>query len=239
MTGLLDVSGSDLFEGDLRGRFAPDPALLERAHRRARVAQGMLVAYPALVLAATGWYALNPYYVGLAPDVVLGLAFVLTAVAFASWKVAAYGLVPALSGYPPDRSLAMAAGGYLIPIANFWIPYQMMAEIRESADAGALGAGLDAEGGRVPLPLWWGLWLAFNVSSTVIARLPLPTTEGGATAYQAFSLAVLALAVAASVAALLVVRQMDAGQQEVARRVAAEEARAAAEADVVQADQAG
>ena len=61
-----------------------------------------------------------------------------------------------------------AVGWFFLPIANLWKPYQAMKEVW----------ALNAEGGRdagsaagVLLPLWWFLWLAWNIVSNAAGRM--------------------------------------------------------------------
>lgn len=61
-----------------------------------------------------------------------------------------------------------SVGWYFIPFANLWKPYQAMKEIwRASARPDKV------EAAAVPgwLPLWWFLWLAFNITSNFASRM--------------------------------------------------------------------
>jgi hypothetical protein len=66
-------------------------------------------------------------------------------------------------GWPQRRSPAWAVAGWIIPVVNFWFPFQIMADIWR--------AGLPAEARAKPatLPqLWWACWLAFFLLSSVV-----------------------------------------------------------------------
>lgn len=216
---------SGLLRGELVGaRRAPEPELVVRAHRRARVAQGMLVAYGATLVGSAAWGAAFPFTSETTFTVGLVVAFVLTAVAFASWKVAAYRLVPALSGLPADRSPGWAAGAYAVPIMNLYVPYQIMREIREASDPADLDVGFGAASPAVPLRTWWALWLVGGVLGRIVDRIPEPGLYDDPTTYDLFVIATLVVWLAATAAAVLVVRGIDEGQREVAAILEAVEA---------------
>lgn len=60
-----------------------------------------------------------------------------------------------------------SVGWYFIPFANLWKPYQAMKEIWR---ASARPDKVDAASVTGWLPLWWFLWLAFNVVSNFASR---------------------------------------------------------------------
>ena len=216
---------SDLLIGSIGNRRAPSRKALDKAHRLATTASVMLGVYLAALLGSVAWYALNPFYAGRTPDIVIGVAFVAAAIAFASWKVAAYRLVPDLSGAPADRTPGWAAGGYFVPVMNLWVPFQIMGEIRDSGDARALdSARLFEVGRRLPLGVWWAAWLSAGIVERIHGRIPEPAMPS--TGYVVFSMLSVLLIVAMTVAAILVVRQQDEGQQEAAEVLARLEAEA-------------
>ncbi len=66
-----------------------------------------------------------------------------------------------------DFTPGWSVGWYFLPFANLWKPYQAMKEIwRASARPDAVNAA-DVPGW---LPLWWLLWLAFNITSNFASR---------------------------------------------------------------------
>lgn len=203
---------SDLL-GDRRWgrRFAPDPALLASVHRSALVAQVMLAVHGAVLVLSLAWYALNPLADDTAVVAASVVVFLLTAVAFANWKVAAYRIVPALSGDPTDRTPGWAAIGYFIPIGNLWIPYQVMREIWDGSDPHAVEVDPWATRSAAFLGVWWGLWIASGVLTRLFENVPEPS--GAGVGYQAFALAVWSLGPLVTAAAVYVVRRVDADQQ--------------------------
>ena len=201
-------------------RRPPKPDALAKAHRRARVVQALLATYAAVVLGVTAWHGLDPFLSGPLPDVVIAVAFLATAAAFAAWQVAAYRLVPVLTGRPSDRSPGWAAGGYLVPFMNLWVPFQTMSEIRDAVDPD----GLDGQFGSVerrppPVHVWWTLWVAFTVGGRVFNRIPEPPYAGGVTGYEVFAIALVAVQLAVTAAAFVVVRRVDRDLGETAGRL--------------------
>ena len=75
---------SDLLIGSIGNRRAPSREALDKAHRLATTASVLLGVYLAALLGSVAWYALNPFYVGRTPDIVIGVAFVVAAIAFAA-----------------------------------------------------------------------------------------------------------------------------------------------------------
>ncbi len=213
-----------LLDAFVTSRRAPDPDLLETAHERARLTQILLGVYGACLIGGSAFYALVPLYTGIVPDVVIGIAFVSTAVAFARWKMAAYRITEPLSGAPTERSLGWAAGGYFIPFANLYIPYQIMREIAEAADPADLGVEF-GERRSIPVGLWWALWILMSVGGRIASRMS-PEAGGESLAVGLFFLGVLAVTLGATAAAFVVVRRVDEGQQEMADLLATIEARA-------------
>ncbi len=208
-----------MLRADLATRAAPAPEELETAHRRAQVAQGMLVAYGVTVLRMPVFYAFRPYATTNTPLILEAVVFLLTAVAFASWQVAAYRLVSAFSGAPADHAPSWAALGYVIPIGNLWFPYQVMREIDEASDPDALNPGLGARRSVPPLRTWWALWVTMGISSRVYEKVPEPPPYQEALAYEVAGVVLVVGWFALIAAALLVICRLDKAQQEVGRLI--------------------
>ena len=212
MSGLLaPAPGSDLLDARLGGRYAPAPEVLDGAHRRARVAQGMLVVHGLVLVGNLGWYALFPATDDTLVLVATSVVYLLTVVAFATWKVEAYRLAPALGGEPTERTPGWAAGGYFIPIGNLWIPYQIMKEIWDASDPRDVGMDTWAERSGTLLVVWWALWISSGFLTQILERLPVPAVASAG--YQVFALVVWGLGVLVTGAAFLVIRRIDADQQ--------------------------
>jgi hypothetical protein len=60
-----------------------------------------------------------------------------------------------------------AVGGYFIPLANLWMPYQVMKEI---AQASRDPSAWQSRGWPRSLPLWWFSWLATGFATNVYVR---------------------------------------------------------------------
>lgn len=81
----------------------------------------------------------------------------------AAWNGRGFAGAPQL-----DFTPGWSVGWYFIPFANLWKPYQAMKEIwRASARPDKIDAA-DVPGW---LPLWWFLWLAFNIVSNFASRM--------------------------------------------------------------------
>lgn len=67
-----------------------------------------------------------------------------------------------------------AVGWYFVPIANFWKPYQAMKEVwtLNVARDGGLGAPV-----ATLLPLWWTLWIVWNLVSNFAGRMSWRATS--------------------------------------------------------------
>ena len=67
-----------------------------------------------------------------------------------------------------------AVGWYFIPFANFWKPYQAMKEIWTLNVARDGGAGTLV---AMLLPLWWFLWIVWNLISNFAGRMSWKATS--------------------------------------------------------------
>lgn len=88
--------------------------------------------------------------------------FVATAVTFLAWLLQARVNVRALGVRRPTFGREWAVLAFLVPVVNFFRPYQVMREIWQASDA----SNLDPFNWRnlpvSPLvPLWWGFFLGF------------------------------------------------------------------------------
>ncbi len=61
------------------------------------------------------------------------------------------------AGLPARRSPGWAIGGFLIPVVNFWFPYQSAVDMFPTGHPG-----------RQRVKLWWGLWLAASFAVLVV-----------------------------------------------------------------------
>lgn len=80
-----------------------------------------------------------------------GAAVLICAIVFLLWLDNVRDNARALSGHKPRYSGFWLYAGWLIPIANLWIPRSIIADAHQDS----------APGQRLPVSLnvWWGLWL--------------------------------------------------------------------------------
>lgn len=202
----------------------PLPEALAEVHRRARPAATLLFVYAGfvglqllagIVIAA----AMGPASYGLLDRIdrlmipVQALLFLACAVVFVRWNTAAYKLLPALTGSGLNDRPAWVFWSYVVPILNFFRPYQLMREIWDGSDPTRLQLDLEANGrdGRWRIGVWWGLWLSGAVLNRVARFLVRddPTHES----LQLLQAGYVILIAAAGLFAALVVRSIDARQQ--------------------------
>lgn len=130
---------------------------------------------------------------------VTGAVFLLCAVAFLIWLQRVRDNARSLSGRPPRYAGVWVYLGWIVPVANLWVPRGVVADVYRT------GTGEQ----RVPfvLNLWWVLWLLGLVSGVG----PLFTDDSDALIARAYTelpslLVTDALTVGAAVAAVFVVR---------------------------------
>lgn len=113
---------------------------------------------------------------GLGFDVVflpVGLAML---VVFCVWLYRVARNLPALRATELEFRPGWAVGWWFIPFANLVQPFRVMMEIWRASDP-STGATDRASRARLPvaalLPLWWGLWLGYNVIGDILAAFNL------------------------------------------------------------------
>jgi hypothetical protein len=130
----------------------------------------------------------------------------LCAVAFLTWLWAVRDNARALSGEPPRYSWVWVYLGWVLPVANLWIPRGIVADIHRRS----------APGERLPRVVnwWWGLWLVGTLTGTGL-MYTVSTDKVVERAYDNLAplLAADAAVVGAAVAGILVVRALTAAQQ--------------------------
>ncbi|WP_280890656.1 DUF4328 domain-containing protein [Streptomyces sp. LBL] len=142
-----------------------------------------------------------------AVNALAGGATVLCALLFLSWLWRVRDNARAFSGEPPRHSWLWMYLGWVLPLANLWIPRGLVVDIHHRSAPGK------------PLPSsvnwWWGLWLIGLLSGVGLMHTG-DTDELIARAYtDVWMLLVSDVAiVGAAVAAVLVVRAVTAAQGE-------------------------
>ena len=158
---------------------------------------------------------------------VQALLFVATGIAFLMWLYQARVNIRSLGVRRPRFSSDWSYLAFLVPLINFFRPYQVVREIWQASDPGSLDPfnWKTAAVSRL-VPLWWGLFAAFLGVTTLtwltalgagvsLARLELIT---GLTL-----VGNLLAGLAAGAAVLLVTRIGDAQEAKYARQLASEE----------------
>ncbi|MFE0193037.1 DUF4328 domain-containing protein [Streptomyces sp. NPDC058989] len=131
---------------------------------------------------------------------------VLCAIAFLAWLWRVRDNAQTLSGRRPRYAWPWVYAGWIVPVANLWIPRGIVADVHRSG----------APGERLPRAVnwWWGLWLVGSLGG---ASLYAGTTDAViARAYTGAPqlLVVDAAVVGAAVAGVFVVRALTAVQRE-------------------------
>ncbi|WP_104630829.1 DUF4328 domain-containing protein [Streptomyces sp. MH60] len=134
------------------------------------------------------------------------LATVLCAIAFLAWLLRVRDNARALSGRRLRYGLPWVCLGWVVPIANFWVPRGIVAEVHRAGDPEA----------RLPrsVNLWWGLWLIGALSG--VGLMYADSTDAViARAYSDVTplLVADAAVVGAALACALMVRALTGAQQ--------------------------
>ena len=135
------------------------------------------------------------------------VALVIAAIAFCVWVHLAYRNLPAIGAHGLKFTPAQAIWWWFVPVASYWQPYRVVREIwQRSGPAGS----------RTRLVvLWWTLWIVSNLGFAVATRIPL---NGWAFAVR--DLARVILGAAGAFCAILIVRRIQAWQEEKAATLA-------------------
>lgn len=134
------------------------------------------------------------------------VALVVTAIVWVVWFRRSYDNLTSLSGRPLVHSRRWAAGAWFVPVLNLFRPKQIADDLFR---AGA--APSDSPVPRI-VHVWWGLFVLASLGDRVLLRAPGDDAASIASADR-ISAAVDAVMLAAGVAAILVVRALNARQQ--------------------------
>lgn len=150
--------------------------------------------------------------VGLAAALQL-LALVATAVLFIVWfhRVRSNGEVFAPNGF--DKGRGWAIGGWFIPIAFYWIPFQIARETWV-ASCQTTPEGRLRPSGSGPVSYWWAAWIASNLLEMASGAVTddMSRYAGDVREAAGMTIAVDALDIAAAVLAIVFVRKLTAMQ---------------------------
>ncbi|MFJ3711915.1 DUF4328 domain-containing protein [Streptomyces sp. NBC_01387] len=133
-------------------------------------------------------------------------ATALCVIAFLAWLLNARDNARTLSGKPPRYALPWVYAGWIVPIANLWVPRGIVADIHRRC----------APGERLPRAVnwWWGLWLAGTLSGVGLMYTG-STDQVIARTYTDVPMLLVADAavIGAAAAGIFVVRALTAAQQ--------------------------
>lgn len=99
--------------------------------------------------------------------------FVACVVTFLAWLSRAVDNAPALGAGTPPRGPRQAIGWWFVPLANYFMPYQIVSELRRR-----LGSAVGHEGGRPVVIAWWVSWIAANLIANLPRLASTDTVEG-------------------------------------------------------------
>jgi hypothetical protein len=158
----------------------------------------------ALLLVAAATLAYQAYLNGVSIPGLLILA--LAAVTSLTWLQRAYRNLAALGVAETRDSPASAVAWFLIPLANWFLPYSVLRDLYQLSDRS------DPHGLSQSQPwlirLWWLFWAAppaaSLISLLVFERPGVGTASAGADALLSFDLA--SLAIASVLAAIIIIR---------------------------------
>jgi hypothetical protein len=143
------------------------------------------------------------------------VTFAFTGLAFINWFHRVHRNLRPLENGNLRWSSGWTLGAWFIPLACWYIPYRIMAEIWCGSDPArrsqpARGSGL------ILLRSWWGLWVLVSlagISRYAANMIPQPTASG-ILAFSWWSFVANLLAIPAAVLAILVIRRVDRNQAE-------------------------
>ncbi len=141
-------------------------------------------------------------------------AYVLCAIAWLRWFHRAYGNLTLLGSGRTDHTPGSAVGWWFVPLMNLFRPYQITKELWVRSRAGNDLFEL----GRDPVPGllhgWWASWLAMNFLGQALLRLTREAEELAALERMTvLGMTADAVTVVAALAALAIVRRIDADQR--------------------------
>lgn len=152
------------------------------------------------------------------------LIFIATVVVFLIWQHRAYNNLPPLGVPRPDFSSGWVIGSWFVPFLNLIRPYEIVKYIRGKSDPETVdaGGGYYGAGGNSTLKAWWGFWLFGNFVNNLSGRLYWRAEDlsdhvaaGWASIFGSI------LSVIAAGLAIIVVRDINARQEERHKRLMA------------------
>ena len=156
---------------------------------------------------------------GLMPTLVL-CAMVVFLILFGKWIHRAYRNLPALGAREPRLSPEWAVGSFFVPFLNLFRPYQVISEIWKASDPDLNETDRSSRRRATTPPwivAWWAAWLAYWV--TYLRESAAELLKRHWDMFPWADLLDRLTGVAASALTILVVRRIDARQEEKHRRL--------------------
>ena len=144
--------------------------------------------------------------------------FLGSAAAFLMWLDRARRNLPAFGARDLKYSPAWVLFGFVVPILSLFVPYQVVAEVWRASDPSANTASPPSRG-RLPVtPIigwWWALWLIANIVARFVSTIiqEAETLDQLMSSTQGVIISEV-LRMAAAMLAILVVKAVDARQEE-------------------------
>lgn len=147
------------------------------------------------------------------------LAYIGTVIAFCIWIHRAASNVASLDTAMLGETPGWAVGWWFIPFANLYKPYVVVRQLWLSSRVEPDGTYDPASVSTSLLPLWWTTWLIGNFAASLSSRF-----DGKDLAQAGIMIGVVGSAahVIAAVLLMRIIRGIDRGQEDRARRLATE-----------------
>ncbi|MEJ2678636.1 MAG: DUF4328 domain-containing protein [Gemmatimonadota bacterium] len=136
--------------------------------------------------------------------ILYGIGLVTTGILFIRWQRAAYDRAAAIVAGAMPHSKAWTIWGWIVPIAQLFVPYRIVREIYTSATRNTSAALVG---------WWWFFWLAGNMASYLSLRLSLSEGLPQLVASSATGLAGDAVAIPAALIAARIIADVNSSMQ--------------------------
>lgn len=161
-------------------------------------------------------------------------AYLITGVLFLTWIYRTHRNLPALGIPGPRYSPAWAVGWFFVPIFGLFRPYEVMQELYKGCnpDVGISDEFLRQYSPTVKLyssktaliGLWWGFWLASIFLTRISDQTHVLSGLGGLIIGNWLSIISDGFGIVAAVCVILIVKEIDARQEEKHKRLAVDRA---------------
>jgi hypothetical protein len=141
-------------------------------------------------------------------------ALPIAAIPWLLWQHRAHRNLKALGVTSPRYTPGWAVGGWFIPVASVFMPYLTMRELRHGSDPGMIERDIRNAKGTPLLRSWWALWLGSIIPLFVAGVMGAYGDITGLIAQAAWGVVYALLLSAAAILAIMLVRQIQANQQQ-------------------------